>query len=90
MAEAQNKKPASLDQILEAVSQKENVVRPFTGQKNATINSPGQAFLNGLLFGLGFIIIVGLGLFIILKLNQVHKANLIFYKLMYVLKALGK
>ena len=97
MAEEQNKKTASLDQILEAVAQKENVVRQYKGQKTNVKTtettsgaSPLRAFLNGLLFGLGFILVAGLGLYIVLKLNQLHKANLIFYKLVYTLKALGR
>jgi hypothetical protein len=96
MTEEQNKKTASLDQILEAVAKKESVIRPFKGKKSVSenVNSPNQsplrAFFNGLLFGLGFIIVAGLGLYIVLKLNQLHKANLIFYKLVYTLKALGR
>jgi hypothetical protein len=90
------KKSASLNEILEAVSQKEAVLKPFSGKKKPAAETPGTgkkliiSFTQGLLFGLGFVLIVGIGLFVILKLNQLHKANLIFYKLMYVLKALGK
>jgi hypothetical protein len=96
MNQSIQKKSASLDEILEAVSQKEAVLKPFSGKKKLPTENPGTgkklllSFTQGLLFGLGFIIIVGIGLFLILKLNQLHKANLIFYKLMYVLKALGK
>lgn len=87
-------KTASLDDILEAVAKKEAVVKPFTGKKNITSERTGKkiavSFIQGLAFGLGFMFIVGLGLFILFKLDQLHKANVIFSKLVYILKALGK
>jgi hypothetical protein len=90
------KKSASLDDILNAVAQKENVVKPFAGKKVFSVNKKVTwqqfviSFVQGLLFGVGFMLIVCFGLFILLKLHQLHRATLIFYKLVYLFKALGR
>lgn len=89
------KKTASLDDILEAVAKKESVVRTFSGKKTLatdkteTLKKLILSFTQGILFGLGFVLVVGAVFFIALKLNQLNKVNLIFYKLVFLLRSLG-
>lgn len=95
--ENKNQPRKNLQDIINAVAEKENVITAFKGEKKSS--SPAKSFglsyliwnfCGGLCFGLGLLIMVILTALILTNFNEVQSITGLFGKFTVLLKSLGR